>query len=113
MQKVACPITTVQIESEIPLKLKKELRAIPGMIPGRASGNMKRRLIASRPKNALRWIAKAAHEPRTSATAVAASPAWTERSSADRTSGSSHVAVNHLVVRPGIGQLSMFEVLNA
>src|ERR1700730_11790844 len=103
----------VQIESEMPLKLKNELSAIPVMIPGRARGRMKRRLIESRPKNAERWIAKAAHDPRISATAVAASPAWTDRSSADRTSGSSHVEVNQLVVSTGIGQLWIFEVLNA
>src|SRR5438445_12074197 len=83
------------------------------MIPGSASGRMKSRLTASRPKNAERWMANAAHEPRTSASAVATSPACTDSSSAERTLGSSHVAENQLKVRPGIGQLSMFEVLNA
>src|SRR5216683_137549 len=113
MQKVVCPITMVQIESEMPLKLKKEFSAIPVMIPGRASGSTKRKLTASLPKNVVRWMAKAAHDPRTSARAVAVSPAWTESLSDVRTSASFQVAVNHLSVRPGIGQLSMFEVLKA
>src|SRR6266567_4973514 len=113
MQKVACPTMIVQIEKVMPLKLKAALSAIPVMIPGRASGNMKRRLTASRPKKAERWIANAAHEPRTNATAVATSPACTDRSRAERTLGSSQVAVNHFSVRPGIGQLSMLDVLNA
>ena len=92
MQKVACPTMIVQIEKVTPLKLKAALRAIPVMIPGSASGSMKRRLTASRPKNAERWMANAANEPRTSASAVATSPACTESSSAERTLGSSHVA---------------------
>src|SRR6202140_2228519 len=113
MQTVACPTMIVQIESVTPPKLKNAFRAMPVMIPGSARGSTKRRLTVSRPKNDARLIAKAAHEPRTKATAVAARPAWPESSSAGRTFGSFHVAPNHLVVRPGIGQLSMFDVLNA
>ena len=113
MQNVVWPTTIVQIERDTPLKLKNELSAIPVMIPGRASGSTNIRLTTSRPKNVSRWMANAAQEPRISASAVAVSPACSERSSADRTSGSFHVELNHLVVRPGMGQLSMFEVLNA
>ena len=86
---------------------------MPVMIPGSASGSTRSRLTASRPKKVIRWIAKAAHEPSTSAIAVADSPACTEMPSAVRTSGSSHVERNHLVVRPAMGQLSMLEVLKA
>src|SRR5258708_20742818 len=113
MQNVAWPTMIVQIERVTPPKLKNAFRAIPVMIPGRASGSTKRRLTASRPKNEVRLIAKAAHEPRISAMAVAARPAWTDSSSAVRTFGSSHVAPNHLLVTPGIGQLSMLDVLKA
>src|SRR5258707_7569353 len=113
MQNVAWPTMIVESERFTPPKLKNAFRAIPVMIPGRARGNTKRRLTASRPKNDARLIAKAAQEPRTSAMAVAARPAWTESSSAVRTFGSFQVAPNHLVVRPGIRQLSMFDVLNA
>src|ERR1700687_1966494 len=113
MQKVAWPTMIVQRERVTPPKLKNALSAIPVMIPGSASGSTKRRLTVSRPKKDDRLIAKAAQDPRTRATAVAARPAWTESSSAVRTFGSFHVAPNHLVVRPGMGQLSMFDVLNA
>src|SRR5713226_6484563 len=113
MQKVVWPITIVQIEREMPLKLKKEFSAMPVIIPGRASGSTKRKLTASFPKNVVRWMAKAAHDPRMSARAVAVSAAWIDSLSDVRTSASFQVAVNHLSVRPGIGQLSMFDVLNA
>src|ERR1700737_826682 len=109
MQKVAWPTMIVQIENVMPPKLKKALSGSPG----RASGSMNRRLMASRPKNVVRWIAKAAHEPRRRARAVAASPACKESTNAERTSESFHVAVNHLKVRPAMGQLSMFDVLKA
>src|SRR5216684_513413 len=113
MQKVAWPTMIVQSERVTPPKLKNAFSEMPVMIPGRARGNTNRRLTASRPKKDARLIANAAHEPRTSAMAVAARPAWTESSSAVRTFGSFHVSPNHFVVRPGIGQLSMFDVLNA
>src|SRR5260370_40977942 len=113
MQKVVCPVTIVQIESEMPLKRKKSLSAIPVMIPGRASGSTKRKLTASLPKNVVRWMAKAAHDPRMSASAVAVSAAWIESLSEVRPSASFHVAANHLSVRPGMGQLSMFDVVTA
>src|SRR6185312_13757773 len=74
---------------------------------------IKSRLTTSRPKNRVRWIANAALEPRTRAIAVARSPAWSDTSKADRTLSSFQVALNHLSVSPGMGQLWMFEVLNA
>src|SRR6202171_2282128 len=113
MQNVAWPMMIVQIERLTPPKLKNALSAMPVMIPGNARGSTKRRLTASRPKNDVLWMAKAAQDPRMRATAVAASPTWTESSSAERTVASFHVELNHLVVRPGMGQLSMFEVLKA
>src|SRR5258708_31844472 len=113
MQKVVWPTTMVQKESGKPPKLKNALSAMPVMIPGKANGSTKSRLMASRPKNVMRWIAKAAHEPRTKASAVAASPACTDRPNAVRISASFQDAVNHLSVRPGIGQLSLLDVLNA
>src|SRR5229473_4558017 len=113
MQKVVWPITIVQIEREMPLKLKKEFSAMPVIIPGRASGSTKRKLTASFPKNVVRWMAKAAHDPRMSARAVAVSAAWIDSLSDVRTSASFQVEVNHLSVRPGIGQLSMFDLLKA
>src|ERR1700682_5658515 len=113
MQNVAWPMMIVQIEKVAPVKLKNAFSEIPVMMPGSASGRMNSRLMASRPKNAVRWIANAAHEPRTRATKAATRPACTENSSADRTVGSFHVAVNHLRVSPGMGQLSMFDVLKA
>src|SRR5450756_3236605 len=106
MQNVAWPTMIVQIDRVTPPKLKNSFSAMPVMMPGRARGSTKRRLTASRPKNEARLIAKAAQEPRTSAMAVAARPAWTESSRAVRTLGSFHVAPNHLVVRPGMGPVS-------
>ena len=85
MQKVVCPMTIVQSESEMPLKLKKAFSATAVMMPGRARGRTNSRLTVSRPKKVVRWIAKAAHEPSTSATPVAVRPASTDSSSASRT----------------------------
>src|SRR5258708_12143445 len=103
MQKVVWPITIVQIEREMPLKLKKEFSAMPVMIPGRASGSTKRKLTASFPKKVVRWMAKAAHDPRMSARAGAVSAAWIESLSDGRTPASFQLAVNPLSVRPAIG----------
>src|ERR1700686_3162579 len=113
MQNVAWPTMIVQMESVTPPKLNNAFSAMPVMIPGSDSGSTKRRLTVSRPKNVDRLIAKAAQDPRTSAMAVAARPAWTESSKAVRTFGSFQVETNHFVVSPGMGQLSMFDVLNA
>src|ERR1700674_670866 len=113
MQNVVWPTTIVQIDSSMALKSKKARRDIPVMMPGSASGRMNSKLIASRPKKAVRWMANAAHVPRTSAIAVAARAVLTESSSAVRTSGSFQVELNHLRLRLEIGQLSMFDWLNA
>src|SRR5215831_9390710 len=113
MQKVVWPTTMVASDSVMLLKLKNVFSAMPVMMPGRARGRMKSRLTTSRPKNRVRWIANAALEPRTRAIAVARSPAWSDTSKADRTFSSFQVALNHLSVSPGMGQLWTFEVLNA
>ena len=83
------------------------------MIPGSAIGRMKRNEIESRPKNLARERPNAASEPRTSATAVAKSPARSDSQSASRTSSSFQASENHFVVKPGIGQLWMFDELKA
>src|SRR5579872_7038848 len=113
MQKVVWPTTIVHSDSEMPPKLKNEFNASPVTIPGSASGSTNMRLTTSLPNHVIRLMANAAHEPRISARAVAVRPAWRESPSEERTSGSFQVEVNHLRVRPGMGQLSMFEVLNA
>ena len=53
------------------------------MMPGRAIGSTRNSEIASRPKNRNRCTPKAAAEPSTSASNVAARPAFTESQSAD------------------------------
>ena len=83
------------------------------MIPGSAIGRMKRNEIESRPKNRARASPNEASVPSTSATAVAKRPARSESQSAVRTSSSFHASENHFVVKPGIGQLWMFDELNA
>ena len=74
---------------------------------------MKRNEIESRPKNRARERPNAASEPSTSATAVAKRPARSDSQSASRTSSSFQASENHFVVKPGIGQLWMFEELKA
>src|ERR1041385_5575380 len=113
MENVGWPTMIVNRDRKIPLKLKKALRETPVMIPGSASGSTNSRLTTSRPKNWERCTANAAHEPSTRAIAVAPSAAWTESQSEDLTFSSFQVAPNHLVVSPGMGQLSMIDVLNA
>src|SRR5919202_500519 len=92
---------------------KNELSAIPVTTPGRAIGSTSRNVIASRPKKRNRETAAAAAVPSTSATAVASPAAFSERTSAERASSFSHAAWNHSVLKPAIGQLWMFEELNA
>src|SRR5215470_5024679 len=116
MQKVAWPITIVQSEGLswwTGLLLKNELSAMPVTTPGRASGSTSRNVIASRPKNAKRLTTAAAAVPSKSAISVAAPAALSERTSASRASWLCHAAVNHLVLKPAIGQLWMFDELNA
>src|SRR4029079_11360917 len=112
-QKVACPMTIVQKLRSIDQKPKNELSAMPVMIPGSAIGSTKMNDTACCPKNLWRESANAASEPRISATAVAVRPALTESQRASRTSWSCHASENHLVVKPGMGQLWMFDALNA
>src|SRR5437868_14940005 len=92
---------------------KKELSAIPVTTPGSAIGRTSRKLIASRPKKRNRATAAAAAVPRTSATVVATPAAFSESRSASRASVFSQAARNHFVEKPAIGQLWMFDELNA
>src|ERR671933_1330298 len=116
MQNVAWPITIVQsvgLKWWIGLLAKKELSAIPVTTPGSAIGRTRRKLTASRPKKRNRLTAAAAAVPSTSATTVASPAAFSDSTSALRASSFSHAARNHFVLKPAIGQLWMFEELNA
>src|SRR5512146_707066 len=116
MQKVACPITIVQRDGEILrtwLFEKNELSAMPVTTPGSAIGRTSRNVTASRPKKRKRLTAAAAAVPSTSATAVARPAALSESTSASRASWLSHAIRNHRVLKPAIGQLWMFDELNA
>src|SRR5919201_4233277 len=113
MQKVAWPTTIVQSEKFTPRTVKNEFSAIPVMIPGSAIGSTRTNDTASRPKKRKRWTAKAAALPRTTAIDVAATAALSESSKAPRASSLCHAVENHLVENPEIGQLWMFEGLNA
>ena len=95
------------------LKTKNELSAMPVMIPGSAIGSTSRNDTVSRPKKRKRAIANAAAEPSTSAVAVASERRATESQIAVRTSVACHATRNQCVVKPGIGQLWMFDLLNA
>src|SRR5947199_3305774 len=113
MQNVACPMTIVKSEKSMPTNWKAEFRAMPVMIPGRASGRTSSNDTASRPKNLNRWTPNAAAEPSTSATAVEKAPALSDSTSAERTCGSFQAVENHFVLSPLIGQLWTFDLLNA
>src|SRR5919204_1564131 len=116
MQKVAWPITIVQSDGRrwyTGLFEKNELRAIPVTTPGSAIGSTRRNVIMSRPKKRKRLTAAAAAVPSTRAHAVASPAALSESTSALRASSFSHAARNHFVLKPAIGQLWMFEELNA
>src|SRR2546423_8659990 len=116
MQNVACPITIVHKDGVMwwtGLLEKKELSAIPVTTPGSAIGSKSRKVIASRPKNRNRLTAVAAAVPSSSAIAVAKPAAFNESTSASRASWSCHAVPNHLVLKPAIGQLWMFDELNA
>ena len=110
---MAWPITIVHSEKLTPQMTKNEFSASPVMIPGSAIGSTKMNETASRPKKRVRARPNAASEPRTRARTVARSPARNESQSASRTSSSCHASENHFVVKPGIGQLWMFEELKA
>src|SRR2546421_8897782 len=116
MQKVACPITIVQSDGLMwwnGLFEKNELSAIPVTTPGSAIGKTSRKLTASRPKKRKRLTAAAAAVPSTSATNVATPAAFIDRTSASRASWFCQAARNHFVEKPAIGQLWMFDELNA
>src|SRR5215470_4991143 len=97
----------------MPPTTKHEFSARPVMIPGSAIGSTKTNEIELRPKNLARESPNAASDPSTSASAVASRLARNESQSAPRTSSSCHASENHFVVKPGIGQLWIFDELNA
>src|SRR2546423_2611037 len=113
MQNVVCPMTIVIVPSWIPVNEKNEFSATPVMMPGSASGSTSRNEMASRPKNLNLCSAYATAEPSSRASAVATSPTRTDSRNALRTSESCHATENQCSVKPEIGQLSMFEELNA
>src|ERR1700694_5841246 len=113
MQKVVWPTMIVNVDSVMLPKLKAVFRAMPVTIPGSASGRTNIRLTTSLPDHVLRWVDDGAHEASTRASAVAPSATCRDRPSERRMSGSFQVGANHLSVRPGIGQLSMLDVLKA
>src|SRR3954468_16653467 len=116
MQNVAWPITIVISPGSkwwTGLLPKNELSAMPVTTPGSAMGRTSRNVIASRPKNRNRATAVAAAVPSRSATDVARTAAFSERTSASRASWSCQAELNHFVLKPAIGQLWMFEELNA
>ena len=113
MQNVVCPTTIVIVPSCSPVNEKNEFSAIPVMMPGSASGSTSRNEIASRPKNAKLCSAYAVAEPSARASAVAITPTRSESRNALRTWESCQATENQCSVKPEIGQLSMFEELNA
>ena len=100
-------------ERLIPPKVKNDLSANPVMMPGRAMGRTRKSEIASLPKKRNRCTPKAAAEPSSNASRVAASPALTESQRADLTAGSFQATENQCVVQLRIGQLCTFELSNA
>ena len=82
MQKVACPMTIVQMLKLIPIGSRTfrivACRANPVTIPGSAIGRMTRNEMISRPKNLERETASAASVPSTRAMTVAPKAALIE-----------------------------------
>ena len=113
MQNVVCPMMIVSVPSWTPVKEKKEFSAIPVMMPGSASGSTSRNEMASRPKNLNLYSAYATAEPSSRASTVATSPTRTDSRNAARTCGSCQATPNQCSEKPAIGQLSMFDGLNA
>jgi hypothetical protein len=113
MQNVVCPMTIVAVPSWIPVKEKNEFSAIPVMMPGSASGSTSRNEMASRPKNLNVCSAYATAEPSSRASAVATSPTRTDSRNALRTWESCQATPNQCSEKPAMGQLSMFDWLNA
>ena len=111
MQNVACAITTVQIDSGMPMIVRKKLfSAMPVMMPGSAIGRMISRLIASRPKNSNRCSAIEMSVPSTSEMTVAMIATCTLVSTASRAPALSNAFPHHSSVKPGGGQVSEVEV---
>src|SRR5215831_16737752 len=113
MQNVACPMTMVSVPSWMPVNEKNEFSAIPVMIPGSAIGSTSRNEMASRPKKRNLCKANATAEPSSMASTVATSPTRTDSRNALRTWGSCQATPNQCSEKPEIGQLSMFDWLNA
>ena len=111
MQNVACAITTVQIDSGMPMIVRKKLfSAMPVMMPGSAIGRMMSRLIASRPKKSNRCSAIEMRVPSTSETTVAMIATCTLVSTASRAPALSKARPHHSSVNPGGGHVSEVEV---
>src|SRR3954469_16067124 len=113
MQNVVCPMMMVTVPSWIPVKEKNEFSAIPVRMPGSASGSTSRNEMASRPKKANLLSAYAVAEPSSMASAVAITPTRSDSRNALRTWLSCQATANQCSEKPAIGQLSMFEELNA
>src|SRR5215472_3652008 len=113
MQNVVCPMTIVSVPSWMPVKEKNEFSAIPVMIPGSAIGSTSRNEMASRPKKRNLYKAKATAEPSSIAKTVATSPTRTDSKNALRTCGSCQATANQCSEKWEMGQLSMFDWLNA
>ena len=113
MQNVAWPTAIVNAENPMPVVLIVALSAMPVTMPGSAIGRTNRNEIASRPKNAKRWIASAASVPSTIATSVAATPIWSDRTIASTRSLFAKATANQSVVKFAIGQVWARLWLNA
>ena len=87
--------------------------ATPVTIPGSAIGKMTMNETVSRPKNRCRATASDASVPRTSASAVAISPTFTEVTTAVPAPVPLKAWPNQWVVSPGGGHSRMFDALNA
>src|SRR5205823_13857356 len=81
-----------------------EFNASPVTIPGNAIGSTSRNETVSRPKNRKRCTANADSDPRTSAMAVAPTPALIDSHRDDRTSLLWNATANHFAVSPLGGQ---------
>src|SRR6478735_5332196 len=111
MQKVACAITTVQIDSGMPMIVRKKLlSAMPVMIPGRAMGRMTSRLTALRPKKSNRCSARDRRVPSTSEMTVATVATCTLVSTADIAPWLWNALTHHSNVNPGGGHVRDVDV---
>src|SRR6478735_9157631 len=111
MQNVACAMTTVQIESGMPMIVRKKLlSAMPVMIPGSAIGRMTRRFTALRPKNSNRCRASERSVPSTREMAVATTATCTLVSTAAIAPWLWNALTHHSSVKPGGGQVRDVDV---